>query len=372
MTSSCTWEKEEDGTLVIRIPPSSERPFALPDSANIPCIMCETKNVVIEKLEGDLEKPCPLCPVYKKSLREAKDNQKEEGILVRGAESALNKLTNRIQHYNKDQRVIGKLEAEVGLYKPAFLREQKSLCESKSSRIGKAGEKSVFTHLNDLVGQHSSIRITNTLKDAGDMQIFWKTPESHREALITVEVKSSEIEGMVKSSMIEQASTQILETKADAGILFYKYAVDRCCRIKTVASGSLVVVGYYNQHGQILSGLLHAILIAQRRVDLEMTKGDLFTASEKDECAKILDLMENRVSTTRKDIYEIRKIADRSLSAEKKGIIPIIEAVEQLPEKSRSMFSNHLMQKLRVGNEKLTTVSQASKKRKSSGFRPLR
>lgn len=337
-SSVLTWERQPDGSLVIKVPAESVQ-TAGEALERQPCPDCPGKDRTIALLE----RPCVNCAVLGQQVQS---------------------LTNEMQAALALQRRVGVLEQELKQTRPAFEREQESLKRSLAARIGEQGEKDTRSRLLSLVGSHMEIEVTNMRSQAGDLQLRWTPEGAPRSALITVEVKTAEQagQGMMRSDWLRQAEAQVQGSNADAGLLFFTGAVDATRRLMVKRDARVVVVGYSEDPGQILSGLMHAVMIAQQRMACESLEGKLITPEDEASARRATKKLYERCEKDRKGLYDVWQVADKAIKESKKRVQDVCDAVAGLTPSAAHLFPSGFATQIALPRERI--VKPASKKRK--------
>ena len=341
--STLNFTRNADGSLLIEVPSS----FAISDErigthrSSLACHDCYLKDQCLLQLR----QPCAVCAVM------------TERVSV---------LTKLLEHIGVDHARLGALEQELSCTRPAYHREQEALQRSKSARIGERGEQDIRARLLRIIGSHANVEVTNRKADAGDLQLQWHPEGLSRPALITVEVKTGEEfgEGMLQTKWIQQAQTQVRSQNADAGLLLFTGSVDATRRLLVQREARLVVVGFSHEDGQILSGILHAFIIAQQKLACEQLEGTLLTPEDSRAARHATALMQERVRDTRLALFNVHQLADKALKIEKEAIKAVAIAVSTLPPTVSTIFPPGFTSNIALPRERLeqSTLSSVNAK----------
>jgi hypothetical protein len=347
-----TWERQSDGSLIIQVPAISTTSKGV-ECESSPCRDCPSKDRTIARLD----RACPQCAVLGERVHQ---------------------LVKEVQKASVDQRQLGKLEQELFQTRPAFSREQESLQRSLSARVGERGEKDTRSRLLALIGSHADVKVTNTRACAGDLQLLWHPDGLPRAALITVEVKTAQEagQGMLKAEWVRQAESQVRTQKADAGLLLFTGAVDSTHRLLIKRDARLVIAGFSEEKGQILSALLHVLLLAQQRLACESMEGKVLTLADSAAGRNATSLMQEHVQEDRRALYDVAQLADKALKRSRIKIGEVCEAVACLPPTAATLFTTGFATMVALPRERLVKPSSHnsnntipySQKRKLSGM----
>lgn len=337
--NTLNFTRSADGSLLIEVPST----FAVIDEKlgahrSVPaCFDCYAKDRCLQQLR----QPCSVCVVMTERV------------------TALTKLLDRI---GVDHARLGALEQELSCTRPAYQREQEALQRSKSARIGERGEEDIRARLVRIIGSHANVEVTNRKSDAGDLQIQWHPEGLSRPALITVEVKTGEESGMgmLQTKWIQQAQTQVRSQNADSGLLLFTGSVDSTRRLLVQREARLIVVGFSNEDGQILSGILHAFIIAQQKLACEQLEGTLLTPEDSRAARHATALMQARVHDTRLALFNVHQLADKALKTEKEAIKAVTIAVSTLPPTVSTMFPPGFTSYIALPRERLEQSTLSS------------
>ncbi len=345
MGTRVTWKETADGGLLISVPPTLiDKPTSL-----CMCTECPSKDKIIARLE----KPCSSCASYAVNLE---------------------KLAQQILTAKYDQIELGALRQQVKLYLPAYMREQQSLLKSKSSRIGEEGELDVRERLKRIVGGQINIRSTCGKPGAGDLQLRWKPLNATREMLVTVEIKTSEVigAGMMQPRWLTQAQKQMMETGADAGLLLFSGSVDATQRLMVQSDTRLVVVGFSGEDGQLLSGVLHAFLIAQQRLASQNVAGVMLTDEDSRCSREAISIMRDRLRDTRQIIGAIHTMTGKAISTDKARMQELSALVAEMPQTAATMFPVGFAASVALPRERLEIKTLAGAKKRREEMFPIR
>jgi hypothetical protein len=254
-----------------------------------------------------LRVPCTECPTMRSTLAEAQatehallaksvaaaerlqraqqDLESEKGAGVEKAGHVRRQVEEKyqliVQHLTRQgettqervqqlQRENEELRRQTEMMRPGWEDWQRRHAETPNTRIGEDGEKWLEDALRSFFGDFASITNTNSQLKAGDLQVRWDTGVSNvPPLLLTVESKNSEVNGIMKSDFIRQASEQIAYCRAHAGLLCYSGPLGLGETIRILHQERLVVVGMCREPKNLLAGLGTAIILGSRWLALQ-------------------------------------------------------------------------------------------------------
>ena len=330
------YQSREIKSLIAEISNLKEKVAAL-ESAGL-CIDCAASNARCNQLMERLDDA-------KLTAREA---EKSAAALLSHRDEELTAMTER----------IGGLKGRLEMSLPAYEREQAALVATKqrtNAQVGADGENCVLQQLRQLLRSHADVTVTNRLAEAGDLQITWRPLTSHRPIIITIEVKTQakEEETTIKTKWIHQAQQQIRSANADAGLLLYSGAMDATRKLWVMEDSSrLVVSGYSRDPGQMLSALLHTMMVAQRHADVSHDDAKVLTEEDCALSRHVLTKIQKQVADGRTAIKEIKRVADAAWTSGREDNLENVHLVEHLPNIVRALFPSGYAKNVMTGNEK--------------------
>jgi hypothetical protein len=275
----------------------------------------------LEKIIGDNKDAiCKECPGFKRSIDILNQRMDDKNIAEAKAVGATEQAREEIARLLPFQARCASQEARIAMMQPYYDEYRKRLERGKNAVVGADGERGVRQILASLVGGHAEINVTNTSSQAGDLQIVWNSSDVSRSLLLTVEVKTSDSEGpkMVRKDYIDQAKKQVQAQKADAGLLLYSHSVHSEKKIYSLRESRLVVCGEYNAPGQVLSGLLHALLLARTHAkDAEEGMNQGLTEQDLSSTSAINNRLVAQNRALRGALSTAGKSIDRTLKSER-------------------------------------------------------
>ena len=306
---------------------------------------------------------CDGCVDKAETILQLKSQCLSQTLMIYGLDAEKKNLEKLVHESFAMRERVGELNAQIQIYEPAYRREILAINQNNSRNandIGAKGEEDVRSLLQGMIGGTADLRITNSTKNAGDMQILFPIHGASRPALITIEVKSSkEGKHIIRKGYIDQATEQINSTKSDAGLLLYSHEVSPTERFFVLEQSRLVVCGTYHDHGVLFSALLTALMIAQKHL-LAGEASQQATQFSEGEMVMAKDAARMLVSgfgKLRRKFNEISVMVKTIVDEDRKSVIDILNSVSKLASTktvaASSFFPVNSMQLLQVPRERL-------------------
>lgn len=261
-----------------------------------------------------------------------------------------------------------KIAAKMELYEQAYHEKQERMQRSATSLTGSDGENDILKLLHTLTEGHVDIQVTNTKYKSGDLQLRWKLKGSSRPALVTVEIKTSDLKKQqLQQRWVDQALQQMQTQRADAGLLLYNDAISSSERFRVESTG-LVIVGQSHEPGNLLNGLVHAFMIGQEKVARESMEGKVMSPDEQASCRHMIKCFVDNTANSRQGLKKVATLAQEELKQQSHDILPLITKFRNLPQSVNDLFPADTETCLRVKNEQSFSVS--IKRQKSGNAAP--